>query len=113
MVEAARTDGPQVVTRHGREVAVVVSIDDYREMTGGSVKEALRDLAEATTDDFQEILEEIVAERRLHPPREIDFGDWTTSWTRRSRVRWGTGSHRSRCGSGWVTASRTSSRRAS
>lgn len=30
IVEAAQTQGPQVVTRHGREVAVVSSIDDYR-----------------------------------------------------------------------------------
>ncbi|HWD45527.1 MAG TPA: type II toxin-antitoxin system prevent-host-death family antitoxin [Actinomycetota bacterium] len=28
-----RAHGPQVVTKHGEEVAVVVSIDDYRRLT--------------------------------------------------------------------------------
>ncbi len=34
LVERARSDGPQVVTRHGRPVAVVVDIDRYRALTG-------------------------------------------------------------------------------
>ena len=34
IVRQARDDGPQVVTRHGEEVAVVVSIDEYRRLTG-------------------------------------------------------------------------------
>jgi prevent-host-death family protein len=34
LVDSARTDGPQVVTRHGREVAVVLSIEDYRRLRG-------------------------------------------------------------------------------
>ncbi len=27
-------DGPQVVTRHGKEIAVVLSIDEYRRLAG-------------------------------------------------------------------------------
>jgi prevent-host-death family protein len=34
LVRTAHDSGPQVVTRHGEEVAVVVAIDDYRRMTG-------------------------------------------------------------------------------
>jgi prevent-host-death family protein len=34
LVRHARADGPQVVTRHGEEVAVVVSIEEYRRLTG-------------------------------------------------------------------------------
>lgn len=34
LVRTAHDDGPQVVTRHGEDVAVVVAIDDYRRMTG-------------------------------------------------------------------------------
>ncbi len=33
LVRHARADGPQVVTKHGEEVAVVVSIEDYRRLT--------------------------------------------------------------------------------
>ena len=33
LVRHARADGPQVVTRHGQEVAVVVSIEEYRRLT--------------------------------------------------------------------------------
>ena len=33
LVRHARADGPQVVTKHGEEVAVVVSIEEYRRLT--------------------------------------------------------------------------------
>ena len=32
VIEQARTDGPQTITRHGAERAVVLSIEDYREL---------------------------------------------------------------------------------
>lgn len=32
VVERARREGPQIVTRHGAEVAVVVSIEEYRRL---------------------------------------------------------------------------------
>jgi prevent-host-death family protein len=35
VVRQAHDDGPQVVTRHGEEVAVVVSMEDYRRLAGG------------------------------------------------------------------------------
>ena len=35
LVRHALADGPQVVTRHGEEVAVVVSIEEYRRLTDG------------------------------------------------------------------------------
>ncbi len=46
LVDLASSEGPQVVTRHGREVAVVVGIGDFRRMRsdGGAFK---RFLAEA------------------------------------------------------------------
>jgi prevent-host-death family protein len=34
VVERARSRGPQIVTRHGREAVVVVGVEDYRELTG-------------------------------------------------------------------------------
>lgn len=32
VIEEALTNGPQTVTRHGREVVVILSIDEYREL---------------------------------------------------------------------------------
>lgn len=34
LIRAAETDGPQVVTRHGQEVAVVIEIAEYRHLKG-------------------------------------------------------------------------------
>lgn len=34
VIRAAREEGPQVVTRHGQEVAVVIDIADYRRLKG-------------------------------------------------------------------------------
>jgi prevent-host-death family protein len=34
LVRRAQDEGPQVVTRHGEEVAVVVSAPEYRRLTG-------------------------------------------------------------------------------
>jgi prevent-host-death family protein len=34
LVERARREGPQVVTKHGREAVVVVSAEEYRRLKG-------------------------------------------------------------------------------
>jgi prevent-host-death family protein len=34
MIRAVTRDGPQVITRHGEDVAVVVGIAEYRRLTG-------------------------------------------------------------------------------
>lgn len=33
LVESAQKNGPQVVTKHGKEAVVVISADDYRKLT--------------------------------------------------------------------------------
>lgn len=43
LVERAQREGPQVVTKHGKEAVVVVSVDEYRRLKG-------------TDDDFLEFL---------------------------------------------------------
>lgn len=43
VVRRARDEGPQIVTRHGEEVAVVLDITEYRHLSG-------------TTPDFKEFL---------------------------------------------------------
>lgn len=35
LVERARNDGPQIVTKHGKEAVVIVSAEDYRQLRGG------------------------------------------------------------------------------
>lgn len=44
VVRSAQSDGPQFVTRHGDEVAVVLDIREYRRLQGGArdFKEFLR-----------------------------------------------------------------------
>jgi len=34
VVELARTEGPQIVTRHGNEVVVIVDVQEYRRLRG-------------------------------------------------------------------------------
>lgn len=34
LVERARSEGPQVVTKHGKEAVVVVSAEEYRRLRG-------------------------------------------------------------------------------
>ena len=43
LVERARTNGPQLVTRNGKDVAVVLDIEEYRRLTahGGDFKKFL------------------------------------------------------------------------
>ena len=36
LIRSARADGPQFVTRHGDEVAVVIDIQEYRRLQGGA-----------------------------------------------------------------------------
>jgi antitoxin Phd len=34
VIEEAQTEGPQIITRHGSERAVLLSVADYRALTG-------------------------------------------------------------------------------
>jgi prevent-host-death family protein len=66
LVNLAKNEGPQVVTRHGREVAVVLDIDDYRRLRsdGGAFK---RFLTEAP--DF----EALELDRSGEPAPEVEL----------------------------------------
>jgi prevent-host-death family protein len=73
----AEADGPQFVTRHGEEVAVVLDISQYRQLAGLDFeldfKAALMGARE-DQDAFADALDEIVAERRADLPREVEVG---------------------------------------
>ena len=66
LVQRAIAEGPQVVTRHGEEVVVVVSAQEYRRLTD-------------TGPDFKEFLlsapdlSQLDLERLPEGPRDIDW----------------------------------------
>lgn len=68
VVEEALTHGPQTVTRHGREVVVVLSIEEYKR-----IKQPQKNLFQF----FQESPlygVELDLTRSKDLPRDIDFG---------------------------------------
>ena len=66
LVQRALDEGPQVVTRHGEAVVVVVSADEYRRLTGG--RPDIRDFLLSAPD-----LSALELERAADLPREVDL----------------------------------------
>ncbi|MGA5760127.1 type II toxin-antitoxin system Phd/YefM family antitoxin [Nonomuraea bangladeshensis] len=67
VVRRAVSEGPQVVTRHGEEVAVVIDIGEYRRLRGETPDFRKFLLEEPAWDDDLEI------PRNRDLPREMDF----------------------------------------
>jgi prevent-host-death family protein len=58
VLRRSRTDGPQRVTVHGREEAVILSVDAFRRLLGGQTGPALVDALQACPHpDFDMALE--------------------------------------------------------
>lgn len=75
VLRAVEKEGPQTITRHGEEVAVVVDIAEYRKLTGRPRSFVDHLLAFPTLDDdAADVFDEIEAERKKDFPREIDLG---------------------------------------
>jgi prevent-host-death family protein len=68
LIRSARADGPQVVTRHGEEIAVVIDIAEYRRLKGETAefKDYLR--AGPAFDDLD-------LRRPADLPRFVDLAD--------------------------------------
>jgi len=68
LIRTARAEGPQVVTRHGEEIAVVIDIADYRRLKGemAEFKDYLR-----SGPDFGDL----DLARSHERPRIIDWAD--------------------------------------
>lgn len=67
LIRSVETEGPQFVTKHGQEVAVVIDITEYRRLRGGG-------------NDFKEFLRaapdvELDIERSTAPSRDVDFSE--------------------------------------
>lgn len=75
VLRAVEKDGPQTITRHGQEVAVVVDIDEYRRLTGRTRSFVDHLLSMPTLDDDAvDVFDEIEAERKKDFARDIDLG---------------------------------------
>lgn len=68
LVDKALSDGPQIVTRHGEEVAVVISAEDYRRLV--SRKQSFKDFLRSGPR-FDALAREL--ERRRDSPRTVDL----------------------------------------
>ena len=74
MIRAVTSEGPQVITRHGEDVAVVVDIADYRRLTRPSVDLAGVLLGGPRLDDDRaDVFAEIEAERKADFGRAVDL----------------------------------------
>ncbi len=74
MIRAVAQEGPQVITRHGEDVAVVVDIAEYRRLTHPAVDLAGILLGGPKIDNGDaEIFTEIEAERTTDFGRAIDL----------------------------------------
>ena len=74
MIRAVTSEGPQVITRHGDDVAVVVAISEYRRLTRPSVDLAAVLLSgPKLDDDAADVFAEIEAERKADVGRVVDL----------------------------------------
>jgi prevent-host-death family protein len=68
LIRAVHTNGPQFVTKHGEQVAVVLDIVDYRRMTGAEVVEDFKTFLASAPD-----MSDLEIERSTEPARQVDF----------------------------------------
>ena len=74
MIRAVTTEGPQVITRHGEDVAVVVDIGEYRRLTRPAVDIANILLGGPKLDNSAaDVFAEIEAERKADLGRAVDL----------------------------------------
>ena len=75
VLRAVQRDGPQVITRHGEDVAVVVDIDEYRRLTAPRRSLIAVLLGPPHFDDETlGVMEQVETERKMEFPREVDLG---------------------------------------
>jgi prevent-host-death family protein len=74
MIRAVTSKGPQVITRHGEDVAVVVDIGEYRRLTRPSADLARILLGGPKLDESAaDVFSEIEAERKADFGRALDL----------------------------------------
>jgi prevent-host-death family protein len=68
LIRSVETDGPQFVTRHGQEVAVIIEVAEYRRLRGGA--EDFKSFLRSGPD-----LDDLEIERSPEPARVIVIGE--------------------------------------
>ena len=68
VIEQAQTQGPQIITRHGTQRAVVLSINEYEQLNGKKKSLIEHLLSGPKFDDFK-------IERDRGPYRTVNFGE--------------------------------------
>jgi antitoxin Phd len=66
LIRTAQVDGPQIVTRHGEQIAVVIEISEYRHLLGQATE--FKDYLRAGPD-----FEDLDLSRPAGGPRSIDW----------------------------------------
>lgn len=77
VLRAVENDGPQTITRHGEEIAVIIDMVEYRRLA-----EPKKNFAEYlmafpkldTKPGEPDVFDEIEAERKRDFPRDVDLG---------------------------------------
>ena len=74
LLRAVQSDGPQIVTRHGEEIAVVMDIADFHRLRGdvADVRDVLLG-GPKFGDDVADAFAAIEAERQADLGRAVDF----------------------------------------
>jgi len=70
VVRRASDEGPQVVTRHGREVVVVVDAEDFERLTGARPRRDFKQFLRSAPD-----LDALEIERSAEPARRLDLAE--------------------------------------
>jgi prevent-host-death family protein len=65
VLQSAVTDGPQFISKHGQDFAVVLSIGEFSRLTGGDFKDHLR-----SAPDFDAL--ELSRSREIQEPFELE-----------------------------------------
>jgi prevent-host-death family protein len=73
VLRAVELDGPQTITRHGEEVAVMIDIDEYRRLTGQRRSFVEQLMAFPKLDTAGDVFDEIEVERRADHPRDVEL----------------------------------------
>ena len=67
VLDRAKTEGPQTITKHGMETAVVMSMEQYRRLAGPK-KDFIQHLLDFPKfDDFE------LPPREIDPPRDLNL----------------------------------------
>jgi prevent-host-death family protein len=74
VIRAVGREGPQIITRHGEDVAVIVDIAEYRRLTGPATDLTRVLLGPPRLDDnAAAVFDEIEAERKQELGREVNL----------------------------------------